>query len=116
MRDWESILVNKLLFCLLHLQLKLNKFDLILVNNNLFLAAKMLIAKFWLQETIPTILEWRIKGQYLLLMSKLTAIKKGREGNELAVSMFTKVWTKFMAYGSQVKPEDNITQQVLQTL
>lgn len=40
------------LVCLLHLHLKLNESELILVNN-LLVAAKMLIAKYWLQEEIP---------------------------------------------------------------
>lgn len=49
-------------------------------------------------------------------MNNLTAIKKAKEGGELAIAMFRNIWTKFMTYWIKVRPKDNITTQVLEIL
>lgn len=49
-------------------------------------------------------------------MSKLTTIKKAKKGDEMAITMFSMVWTKFMAYWTKVRPKDDITTQVLEIL
>lgn len=43
--------------------------------NNLSGAARLLIAKHWKTQIIPSISEWRFKCQYCLLTCKLPAIK-----------------------------------------
>lgn len=60
--------------CLLHLDFKLSTYDTVLMNNLL-----VLIAKKWRTEEVPTIHEWRAKCQFLLLMNKLTTIKRARK-------------------------------------
>lgn len=69
------VIVPSLSVCLLRLHLKFSESELILVNN-LLVAARMLIAKYWLQEEVPTIYDWHIKCQFVFLMNKLTAIKR----------------------------------------
>lgn len=45
-----------------------------------------------------------MKCQYLLLMNKLTAIKKEKEGQVLVMQLFMKTWTRFMDYWVKVRP------------
>lgn len=42
--------------------------------NNLLVVTRMLIAKNWKLEKIPTLKEWQMKYQHVLLMRKLTMI------------------------------------------
>lgn len=46
--------------CLLHLKLDIGKRDTVVLNN-LFITAKMMIAKNWKSTTIPTLSQWRVK-------------------------------------------------------
>lgn len=78
--------------CLLHLNFNLSRQDTILLNN-LLTVAKSLIAKKWETDEIPTVHELRFECQFLLLINKLTAIKRG---SELASYDFSAVWSKFI--------------------
>lgn len=69
--------------CLLHLFTDLNIPEPVLLNN-LLVVVKLLIAQYWKSKLVTSIKEWRIKCQYLLLMNKLTAIKRMNNGSENA--------------------------------
>lgn len=98
--------------CLLHLFTNLGKNETILLNN-LLVADKSLITKYWKSQLIPTIHEWQIKCQYSLLMHKLTAIKGAQNGSVCAVYNFYAIWSPYITYWNKVKPRYNIGQEPL---
>lgn len=70
--------------CLLHLFTSMNKFDTVLLNN-LLLAARMLIAKYWKSSRVPTIQEWRIKCLHILLMNQLWRVRTMEANSRLVL-------------------------------
>lgn len=54
------------------------------------------------------------KCRYMLLMNKLTAINKGREGQMNAMNVFIKVWTKCTECSKVARPQDNVVKEVLE--
>lgn len=98
--------------CLLHLFTDLGIAETRLLNN-LLVQAKILIAKYWKSQTIPTESEWQIKCQYSLLMNKLTAIKGLRNGSGNALPNFYSTWTRYIAYWNIIKPKHNLSCAVL---
>lgn len=72
----------------------------------------LLIAKNWKSHTVPTLHDWRVKCQYLLLMNKSTAIKSIKNGSELALQTFFNFWSKFINYWNKIKY--NLEQAVLE--
>lgn len=99
---------------LLHLFLNLDRVAIVLLNN-LLMAAKIVIAR-WKTDDVPTVQEWQVFCQYLCLMHKLTAVKKLRNGSEIALVSFFTVWSKFLKYWNFVKPQYNVRQEVLKLL
>lgn len=99
--------------CILHLELEKTDHTLL---SNLLIAAKLLIAQKWKTEDIPTIHDWRFKCQYILLMHKLTTIRKGKDHWIQAISKFMCVWEKFILYFNQVRLQDNLDRRVLEIL
>lgn len=71
---------------------------------NLLIAAKLLVAQKQKTEDVPTVHDWVQKCQYKLLMNKLTAIRKGDEGQVKAISNFEDMWMKFIEYWNQIRP------------
>lgn len=83
---------------LLHIVPLKNKVLLTLLNNML-VAAKILVARNWQSQTIrATLHEWRVKCHNLLLMNKITAIKRIKNGSDLAMQTFVNTWSKFIVY------------------
>lgn len=83
---------------MLHLDFQLSNCKLNLVNN-LWVVAKILITKNWKLEETPSQWNWRVKCQNLLLMNKLIAMKKVRNGSEVALYAFCKIWQKLFFIG-----------------
>lgn len=53
--------------------------------SNLLIAAKLLIAQKRKLEEVPFVEDWQQKCQYMWLMNKRTAIRKGNDGLGTAV-------------------------------
>lgn len=86
------------------------------VLAHLLIAANLLIAQKWRSEKVPSIYDWQNKCQYLLVMCKLTTIRKGDDDQGLAIIKFENTWTKFIKYWTHVRPQSNITKDVLSIL
>lgn len=54
------------------------------------IGAKILIAKYWKSDIVPTKREWQMKCQYILVMSLLTAINRLRNGPANVLISFPK--------------------------
>lgn len=65
---------------------------LLILLNNLLVAAKILVAKNWKSQKGPTLHEWRLRCYNSLLMSKITAIKNIMNGNGSAKQIFVNIW------------------------
>lgn len=50
---------------------------------NMLIAAKLIIVKNWKSDFILTVREWQVKCQYVLLIGKLTAIQRFRNGQQI---------------------------------
>lgn len=74
----------------------------------MLIAAKLVIAQNWKAETVPSIGGWHMKCQYLLLMNKLTVVKK-EKGQVLAMQLFMKKRTIFMDDWIKATPQDSMT-------
>lgn len=57
-----------------------------------------------------------MKCQHLLLMNKITAIKGARNGSDFALWAFSNMWSTFIEYWKVVRPEDNVTNRILEML
>lgn len=68
-----QVLLEFSFILMLHINMNVIKRDGILLNN-LLVVTRMLIAKNWKLEKIPTLKEWQMKYQHVLLMRKLTMI------------------------------------------
>lgn len=83
---------------MLHLNLRLNTFDTVLLNN-LLVAAKLLIARYRKSEDDPTLNEWQLKYQYLLSMNKVSAMKVLIMRVRLAMYSFVKICSRLLGVG-----------------
>lgn len=52
----------------------------------------------------------------MLLMNKLTAIRKGNNGQGKAILNFRNVWITFIDYWKQVRLQDDLSKEVLDIL
>lgn len=66
------------------------------------------MAKNWKTEEVPTVFEWWVRCQYLLLMNKLTAIKTVRNASEIALTSCFNIGSGFINYWHRVCPRNNI--------
>lgn len=96
---------------LLHLFQGLRKNEMALLNN--LVSAKMIIAKHWKSQLMPSIQEWQNKCQYTLLTHKLTAIKITQNGSLYAMYNFYSTWLPYTTYWNTIKPGNNVTQKLL---
>lgn len=62
------------------------------------LVSNLLIAQKWKTEDVPIIHDWRQKCHYMLLMNKLTAIRKGNKGQVTVISNFEDTGMKCIEY------------------
>lgn len=65
---------------------------------NLSLAASLLRATHWKSGILPSKEDWWAKLRFILLMSKLTALVKFRQGNLSAITKFKQQWAPFLRY------------------
>lgn len=99
--------------CLLHLFIDLDRIEMSLLNN-LLLAAKMLIAKNWKTQIVPTIHAWHMKCHYVLLMNKQSAMKSVINGSNMAMRVFSVLWSNLVIYWKTQYPMNNFLQPVLE--
>lgn len=93
--------------CLLHQCL--GKYDNVLLSN-LLIAAKLLIAKKWKSEDVPTIYEWQNK----CLNEQTKAIFKEWNGQRNALSQFRRIWERFLNYWNKVRLLGALTKEILE--
>lgn len=77
---------------------KIRNFRLIIF---LIVAAQMPSA-YWEKDKMPTYMEWINNVWHIMLMHKITAIVKIREGDDNAKVEFQETWTIFWTFGPQV--------------
>lgn len=63
---------------------------------NLITAASVLLAKFWKDESIPSLLEWKIKVYQIYLMYDLSAYCHGLSGSFGAIDKFKPCWHQYI--------------------
>lgn len=111
-KEVNQIIGASLKFSLKTFLLYIQKRDNILLGN-LLIAAKLLLAK---ELKYKTKTERLLKCNNVMLMSKLSAISKIKEGQVKATSLLSKVWRKFLSYWNISRLQGSVSEQVIAML
>lgn len=84
-----------------------------LLIMNALVAAKMVVAAKWKSQHLRPSEEQLLKFRFIFLMNNLSAIANYYEGHESVVEKFKKCWTPFLLYWNQIKPKENIENDIL---